>query len=288
MNWSYLTYLTHVTYLTHLPYLTVRRPWSGLRNAANAAIAALARHPADMAPKLERLYHRSVQHFSEERLPRLVEAASHGGHDVLFAITADHGEHWGECLPAGHKIHHIYDLHGRWLADPTTRVPLIFWGQTVNAPVPSSQRLGGFARGVDMGPTLTDAAGLTWPENPAHPIEGHSLIPAVISGEPAPALAALTVRSHNTHVPDTYPPDGRKMWRGYSLRPDAGRWTWDAIFQRTRHLEGATANAEIEAGLQAEWEKACDAVPVAAPPPHRQHEPGPFAERMRRLGYWEP
>jgi len=273
---------------THLPYLTVRRPWTGLKNASDAAIAALRRHPAEMAPKLERLYLRAVRHLSEERLPRLVEAAAHGGEPVLFVITADHGEHWGECLPPGRKIRHIYDLHGRWLADPTTRVPLVFWGNAAPGTIPGGQSLGGFARGVDIGPTLAEAAGIVWPENEAHPIQGHSLLPAVFGGQPAQAEAALTVRSHNTHVPDTYPPDGKEMWRGYSLRTDHGRWTWDAVFQRTRCLEGAEPNEDILAALTREWALARDATPVAAPPPHRRHEPGPFAERMRRLGYREP
>jgi arylsulfatase A-like enzyme len=280
-------YLIHHWH-THLPYLTVRRHWGGLKNASLAAIAALQRHPDAMTPKLQRLYHRSVEHLSEERLPRLLEAATKGGEDVLLMITADHGEQWGECMPPGRKIRHIYDLHGRWLEDATTRVPLIFWGTSSSGGIPAKQALEGFARGVDVGPTLAEAAGLAWPENPLHPIQGHSLLPAILGGQPAPASAALTVRSHNTHVPDTYPPDGKEMWRGYSLRTSGGRWTWDAVYQRVDCSDGAQPSDEILETLQGEWALARDAIPVPAPPPHRRGEPGLFAERMRRLGYWEP
>ena len=273
---------------THLPYLTEPQSWGGLKRAADAAVAALRKYPDEMAGKFERIYHRSVQHLSEERLPRLMEAASSGGEPVLFVVTADHGEHWGECLPEKRRFRNIFDLHGRWLEDATTRVPLVFWGATASGDVPAGQVLGGFARGVDVGPTIAQAAGVEWPESEAHPVQGLSLLPAILSGQPAPAADALTVRSHNTHVPNTYPSDGQEMWRGYSWRTAAGRWTWDATFQRMRCLEGAQPSEEVQQCLEREWAQARGAVPVSAPPPHRRDAPGRYADLMRKLGYWEP
>jgi len=264
---------------THLPYVTKRRTWTGLRNAAETAIAALRKHPAELAPKLRGLYHRAIGQWSEHNLPRLLEAASHGGEDVFVAITADHGENWGACMPQGGPVRHIFDLHGRWLEDATTHVPLLLWGKTTAGSIPSGQALGGFARGVDLAPTLCEAAGLDWVPAEGHPVQGKSLLHAAMTGQPAPSDAALTVRSHNTHEPDTYPEDGRAMWRGYSLRTAAGRVTWDAI---------DNPNAPASDALRAEWEVATGPRPVHTTPPHWQGEDDVIRERLRTMGYWEP
>jgi arylsulfatase A-like enzyme len=234
---------------TRFPYVTKQRTRAGLQSAAHLGIAALRQNHARLAPTFLGLYRRAIHLWSEERLPRLLDALCHGGEEVLVAITADHGESLGEYMPDGPRPRHIFDLHGRWLRDATTQVPLVFWGNTVGGAVPAGQVLGGFARGVDLGPTLCDAAGIPW--EPARVARrGVTLLPSLMGGQPAPSLDALTVRGHNTQDPDTYPENGRAMWRGYSLRSAEGRTTWDAVDDP---IPAGPARA-----LYAEWEAAAD------------------------------
>lgn len=197
---------------THFPYVIEPRHWQGLRHASEISLEAFARSPQRMAPRFSRLYARSVHHFSEVVLPRWLDALT--GQQAIVAITGDHGESWGDALPPGRSIEHIFDLHGRWMTDETTAVPLLFWGPAISPGRPS-----GFARGVDVAPTLCALAGLpSLPED----TDGHDLTTAT------PADHALTISSHNTLFPESYPDDGALMWRGWSLRSATGRWTWDA------------------------------------------------------------
>lgn len=209
---------------THIPYTPRPSPWSAHKAVADKLIDALHHAPALVAPRLRGLYERAVSHWSEVLLPRWLGALERCGQPVLGVVTADHGESWGELVPGGAPVEHIFDLHGRWLEDATTAVPLIVWGQTAEGPVRAGQISEGFARGLDLGPTLAAAAGL--PD--LGPNDGRSMLPSLLHGAPTGVDAALTIGSHNTWHPEEYPRDGRVMWRTWSLRTEAGRETWQA------------------------------------------------------------
>ena len=174
-----------------------------------------------------------------------MEAAASSGNDVLLAVTGDHGENWGESLPEGRVLEHIYDLHGRWLTEETTRVPLVYWGKGSAGAVPGGRELGGFARGVDLAPTLAALAGVPWPgplpefngptlidrgiqvDGRGLVLDGRSLAACVQEGQPSPITEALTVTSHNAIKPAQYPLSGRRMWRRFGLRTPVCRYQWD-------------------------------------------------------------
>lgn len=229
---------------THLPYRNEAIPRAPWRKLCSEAIAQMAEEPG--APERQsQLYADSISWFDRELLPRYLDAASSSGGPVLLAVTGDHGENWGESLPPGRRMEHIYDLHGRWLTDDTTRVPLFFWGRGTGGAVPSGQMLGGFARGVDLAPTLAALAGVPWPgplpdaqgptlvergigaDGSGLDLDGLSLASCIDAGQPAPSRMALTVTSHNAIVPARYPRNGRRMWRRFGLRTADCRYQWD-------------------------------------------------------------
>ncbi len=221
---------------THIPYLNRKMPLDGWFRACDALLDALGREPEVMAPRLRALYRDTVRHLSQELLGRYLDAALSGGEDVLLVLTGDHGENWGEALPPGRRVEHVYDLHGRWFADSTLAVPLLWWGKGSRGAVPAGVVRDDVARGVDLAPTLCDMAGIPWP-GPLPPagkptlvdrglapdgedlrLDGRSLAGSVL-GTSAPEVGpALTVSSHNAHVPHVYPADGRRMWRTVGLR----------------------------------------------------------------------
>lgn len=238
---------------THLPYKNEaipRQPWKAL---CNEILEQLADDPASQRPRQRRAYLDTIEYLDGELLGAYLDAAHSGGDDVLVCVTADHGENWGESVPEGHTVGHIYDLHGRWLTDDTTHVPLVFHGGRGSAQVPAGQRLGGFARGVDLAPTVCGLAGVPWP-GPLPDIEGPTLIErgietvadlkldgvslagSLAAREDAPSRFALTVTSHNAVVPARYPKAGGTMWRRYSVRTPSARYVWDGV-DKSRHVQ---------------------------------------------------
>jgi len=229
---------------THLPYRNEAIPRGPWRKLCSEAIAQMAGEP-DGAHRQRDLYADAISWFDRELLPRYLDAASSSGDPVLLALTGDHGENWGEALPPGRRMEHIYDLHGRWLTDDTTRVPLLFWGNGAEGAIAGRQMLGGFARGVDVAPTLAALAGVPWPgplpdlrgptlvdrgiglHGEGLELDGLSLASCIEGGLPAPSRSALTVTSHNAIVPARYPSNGRRMWRRFGLRTADRRYQWD-------------------------------------------------------------
>jgi hypothetical protein len=228
---------------THLPYRNEYIPKSNWRALCDEAIGEMGGRPEQSVPRLKGEYHDALSWFDRELLPRYMDAAASSGQDVLFCFTADHGENWGDSVPAGHKVEHMYDLHGRWLTDETTRVPLLFWGHGLQ-----SQALQGFFRGVDLAPTLCALSGVPWPgklPTDDHPtvvergigeegegliLDGLDLSHAVNTGEPTGVVDALTVTSHNAVKPPRYPKAGRRMWCRYGLRTAETRYQWDGLY----------------------------------------------------------
>lgn len=204
---------------THFPFITERRPFVNLKYAEGIALDALVRSPTTLADKFRRLYHRAVSVFSEQLLPQYLSALGDRG---LVVHTADHGETFGEALPPGARLRHIFDLHGRWLCDTNTRVPLLFAGHTPHGAVPVRALHHGYWRGIDLAPTLAGLCRVPWAPTP-----GADRSATVLGHQDTLADGVLTVTSHNTWHPDTYPWDGQHMWRGFGWRDDHGRWFTD-------------------------------------------------------------
>jgi hypothetical protein len=245
---------------------------------------------------VERSYRRSVHTLSESLLPRYLEAAAAGGGDVLLVLVGDHGETWGRSLPPGRRVENVYDLHGRWIADETIRIPLLVHGRGAAGAIPERPAIPGIVRGVDVGATIAELAGVPW--KGGAPCVGESLAGAVIRGGAAPAEEIVTVTSQNAHTPNVFPATGKGTWRTFGLRDRRGWFVWDGV-DGTRELAPAhggraASPADCEAvwaRLEACWNRAADA---GTPLPDdelarlRGIAKGDSAraeERLRTLGY---
>jgi hypothetical protein len=260
---------------THLPYRNEPIPRKNWRALCSEIIDKLAQDPESEVPLQRQRYADAISWFDQQLLSRYLDAASSGGDDVVLAVTGDHGENWGDSLPPGRKMAHMYDLHGRWMTDETTRVPMLFWGKGTEGAVPAGRTLGGFARGVDMAPTLAALAGVPWPGPlPSEPgptlvdrgirevsdleLDGISLASPLHRSVSSPVRDALTVTSYNAIVPAKYPTSGKRMWRRFSLRTQDRRYTWDgqdryrAAIDIDDDFEGVTAAglARLSDGLK--------------------------------------
>ncbi len=302
---------------THLPYVNSKLKRKEWKRACDLEIEALGHDPDDAVPRLQGDYHDALQYLDAELLGRWLDAAASGGQDVVFAFTADHGETWGDSLPSDHAVEHMYDLHGRWLTDETTHVPLLLWGQGI----PAGTKIGGFARGVDLAPTLCALAGVPWPGPlPEHDgptlvdrgigadgggldLDGVSLAGAVTMGRRTPLLEALTVTSHNAIVPAKYPRSGRRMWSRFGLRTDRRRYVWDGLFG-LRDIDAPDAGAGPVGKLKDKllvartWSRLADERAVALGPAAKlprelypkfgeagPDDDGDLEDAMRMLGY---
>jgi len=258
---------------THLPYLNEKIPRGRWRALCDEAIAEMAAQPDSAPARMRERYHDALTWFDSELMARYLDAARSGGDDVLFAFTADHGETWGDSLPKGAKMEHIYDLHGRWMTDETTRVPLLLWGTGAHGPVPSGSSLGGLVRGVDVAPTLAGLAGVPWPGEEASggdvadcgPLQmergdqdflfdGLSQADCVMESRPTALEEAITVTSHNALVAGRYPLSGKKMWSRYALRTLDRRYVWDGLYRLREVTElGDAAPRGLAARLKDRW-----------------------------------
>lgn len=244
---------------THLPYINQELPQDKWHVACDFSIDSLSKYPDKIAPKLEDSYLKSVSFFSENILPKYLDAASTGGEDVLVAVTGDHGETWGRSLPKGRNVEQVYDLHGRWITDETIRVPFVVHGKTAAGAVPARPKLGGLVGGIDVGPTLAELAGVPWPgpiPDAAGPdvvdraetdldIVGRSLAKNIIEGATSTATEVPTISSHNTFEPKNYPANGKKMWRTMACRNEKGWFVWDGV-EKQRTIIPTDPNEKID------------------------------------------
>lgn len=292
---------------THLPYLNRKLTQPTWHKTCDFALESLKRHPKRFAAKLEETYLKSVSYFSERWLPPLLEAAEAKGEKSLLVVTGDHGETWGRSWPAGRRVEHIYDLHGRWISDETIKVPLIICGQGAQGRIPARRCVEGFAGGVDLGPTLADLAGIPWP-GPAPEdsgpslvernegdldITGQSMADSVMRGTPVPEHEVLTFSTQNTHTPRTYPGVGLEMWRTVALRTAQAWHIWDGVAkEETVVSEGALISAGEEDGgphfdrLEALRRRAVDSAPIVeVPVADDLRENEEIKAKLRSVGY---
>ncbi len=244
---------------THLPYIQKDMSHRRWRALCDATLEVLAADPELGRQRLRDLYRRAVAHFDTELLPRYLDAAAAGGGDVVVALTGDHGESWGEEVPNGRPVEHIFDLHGRWIADSTIRVPMLLSGAGVERRVVRDRVF----RGVDVAPTLADLAGVPW----TSPREDSGLI---------------TVATHNVYEPETYLRDGRVMWRRFGAHA-GGSWHLADFVDGLRQGDDARVQAHL-AALHAEAVDSPTMLPrsffVGSQPPE-----SPLESQMRTLGY---
>jgi hypothetical protein len=307
---------------THLPYRNEKIPRRAWKRLCDEAIAELAAHPESAPARMRRQYLDALEWFDRELLGRYLEAARAGGDDVLFAFTADHGESWGASLPPGRKMEHIYDLHGRWMTDETTHVPLVFWGKGARGPLPPGNALGGLVRGVDVAPTLAGLAGIPWPGEaletpgtlqierdmlPFH-FDGIPLTECVMESRDSGLKEALTVTSHNALVAGKYPRSGKKMWSRFGLRTPDRRYVWDGLYRmrevaelRERPPEGLSSRLKDRwVETPKVWSRLAEQRAQAIGPGPKlerelfprfaeetEEEDAPLEEAMRMLGYAE-
>ena len=275
-------FVTILHWWTHLPYMNRELSMKNWHAACDLSLDSLKSHPDHFAKKLQDAYWKSVSYFSEELLPRYLEAASASGEEVLLFFTGDHGETWGKSWPEGHELESVYDLHGRWITDETIRIPFLAHGKGTEGSIPSGQILNGFASGVDVGPTIADLAGIPWPGPVPEKIEvgqidrgksdldiiGKSLATCIKDGKPAPRKEVLTLSSHNTNQPRTYPEKGTDMWRRFALRTKDSWHIWDGVDQeRQIHPIGDKSSDENDADeiferLEALRQQAVDSGPL--------------------------
>ena len=259
---------------THFPYIAAERPWGVHQRGAAAAMEGFCAEPG-LGPTFARRYDRAVMRVSEEHLAGWIEQLCSGGDDVLVALTGDHGEHWGSALPAGRHLEHLFDLHGRWFTDETTRVPMVLWGSGRLARTPA--RVGDWVGGLDLAPTLCAAAGLPWAGPTGREIPAGQSLWGGDAGL-CPRGFGLTIGSLNPYRPETYPARATEMWVAGSAVSEAGRCSWDPL--RGPTLEGAPP---VDAArLSQELAGAVDARMGEDGPP-----PPSLAERMAMLGYAE-
>lgn len=236
---------------THLPYVNAALPRKAWKSACDAALEELGRDSSS-APRYRDAYHATVAYFDRELLPRYLDAA--GGEEVLLVVTGDHGENWGESVPAGRTVGHMYDLHGRWLTDETLHVPLLLWSSSGRIP---AGRLTGFVRGVDVAPTVAALAGVPFPgpapsvSGPTHidrqepgSLDGRDLTEILQSREPTGAADAMTVTTSNAVKPPTYAAKGPDLWRRFSLRTAEKRYLYDGV-DGTRDVSDAGPIARV-------------------------------------------
>ena len=241
---------------THLPYISEKLPRKAWKKLCDEALAELGAAPVEAARRMRMRYDNVLGEFDSQLLTRYLDAATSGGDDVLFVFTADHGETWGDSLPAGRSVEHIYDLHGRWMTDETTRVPLLVWGTGGQGAIPAGLAHDGLVRGVDVAPTLAALAGIPWPGErpvlePRSPLQrerpllsglfdGNSLAASLMARRIPEPRDALTVTSHNALKPAVYPAAARKMWSRFALRTADRRYVWDGLY-RMREVQELAA-----------------------------------------------
>jgi arylsulfatase A-like enzyme len=236
----------------------------------------------ERATEVRARYEAAALHLDREVLPRMVDAVTRGGGDALVAVTADHGEDFGDGRPDRPRFASIFDLHGRRLTDGTCRVPLVLWGSRVP---PRPEGVGGLARGVDLPVTVLSLAGVA----PVDDVDGADLSPCLATGDPCPSADALTVSPHNTFEEADVPRDPAALWRLWSLRTPDRRYVWDRATGDRRCLAFA-ADGEVDVNPEEApadgWERIDELAEGAVPAPEEPDETGAVAASLRGLGYF--
>jgi arylsulfatase A-like enzyme len=234
-------------------------PGEGLR-------ALVARYDAEIA-------------FTDEQIGVLLDGLEQRGlaADTLVAITADHGE---GLMQHGHL------MHGAQIYEEQVRVPLLLrWP----ARLAGGRVVEGAVSQIDLAPTLLELMGV--PPDPAHAMQGRSLVPVLEAREPVdPARPIFLFRQHYEHGYDSGTPVAGEQyavrlgdWK-LILGPEEGtRQLFDVARDPRERRDLAAEQPERAAELErriADWRRQ-----------HTRQETAPEAispedlERLRALGY---
>ena len=188
--------------------------------------------------------------------------------DVVFSVTADHGESLGE---------HGERTHGYFLYDSTIRIPWV-----LRAPGRAPARVSHQVRLVDVLPTMADMAGqgaLMAPGGPLDGIDGVSLVPVLDRGQ-VPRLDAYA---------ETLLPRHQFNWSALSaLRTDTAKFIeaprqelYDLATDAAETTNVAAARPDVASGMK----RTLGALVGAASPSARRSSDPLLAERFMSLGY---
>jgi arylsulfatase A-like enzyme len=222
---------------THVPYVAAPMSPATWQELTDGVLQTL-REGGQLVDKVRGVYRHAVERFSEQWLPRLL-AALRGGpglDDAVVAITADHGESWGERLPPGHRIDGVFDLHGNHLYEEALRVPLVLWAPTRIRP---STRVRELVRTVDLAPTLLDLALGPAADRSAvdDDRDGRSLLPRLSGLGPTPdteAIAAGNLSLLEIVCEEPFPPPATAVWDRLALRTERLSWIWHTATDERR------------------------------------------------------
>jgi arylsulfatase A-like enzyme len=275
---------------THVPYLaraTDTRTW---RTLTDRVLEGVRASPAARAG-VRRLYLRAVEQLSELFVARLVDAIDPG--KCWVALTADHGESWGERAP-GAPPRDVFDLHGRTFFEEVLRVPLVLRPPGGVPPSGAARRVPVLARTVDLAPTLAELLGLELGPGWAA-ADGVSLAPWVRGepGGPRPA-DAVSATTHDFLDAPALPAAPRELWSGLALTTDRHRLVWDLASDRRTAYDlaadpGETTDvAAAQAGeLAPGWARLEAELARARVGELARADVDLLADQMRKLGYLE-
>jgi arylsulfatase A-like enzyme len=267
---------------THVPYVAKPMSTQGWRTLSDQVLAALRAGP-QARQGVKGLYRHAVERFSEDWLPRVLDAADLDR--AWLVLVADHGESWGER--PGAEVRDVFDLHGNELSEEVLRVPLLIRppGGT------TGRRIGGLARTVDLLPTLAELLEL----GPAPDgIDGASLADCVRRGSDAAAGDALSVQSGDFVNLARLPEAADELWRAYALttprhkvvwKPrDSSRRAYDLAADPLESVDVSERDASMLVPLWRRLEAERSRAVVGA---FGEEDRRRVAERLRALGYVE-
>jgi choline-sulfatase len=196
-----------------------------------------------------------------ELLARLHALGADGS--LIVAAAGDHGESLGE---------HGEATHGLFVYEGAIRIPMTIAGPRI----PAGRRVSGLVRGVDLAPTLLDAAGLP----PLPQTDGRSLLPLAAGSGPGPEDAYA----------ETYFPQLYMNWAPLRSIQDA-RWKFiDApspeLYDLQRDRVETTNLAATEPARTATFRRAVVAAAGGSPPPAATARiDRETAQKLAALGY---
>ena len=201
-------YLLFVHYWwTHIPYTAAPMDIDAWRMVSNQVLGALRKSPA-ARDGVVRLYRHAVTQFSEDFLPRLLDAANLD--TTWIAVTSDHGESWGGREQSA-QLRDVFDLHGTHLHDEVLRIPLVIRPPGGGA----GRRIPQLIRSVDFAPTFAMLLGA--PFAAADDIDGVDLSACILREAPVPSLEAVSVASYDFVDAPELPEDPRSLYQAFSL-----------------------------------------------------------------------